>query len=82
MDDIYGLTFVGGEDGYSKEKWDSFKEDINGFGILKWTVEDPSLSADFLDLTLPFKDEKTIFKTYQKPLNIYQYICPNSAHTP
>ena len=82
VDDIYGIVLVGGEDGYSKERWNSFKDDINDFGILKWNVEDPSLSVDFLDLTLTIEDGNIVSKTYQKPLNLYQYICPNSAHPP
>jgi hypothetical protein len=82
IDDIYAIALVGGEDGFSKEKWEIFKKDINDFGILKWNVEDPSFSVDFLDLTLKIEDGNIVSKTYQKPTNLYQYICPNSAHPP
>ena len=40
----------------------------------------PSLSVSFLDLTLTIEGGNIVSKTFQKPLNLYQYICPNSAH--
>ena len=50
---------------YSKEKWDIFKKDINNVSILKWNVEDPSISVDFLDLTLTIENQNP------SPLPIY-----------
>ena len=82
VDDIYAIVLVGGEDGLSKEKWDTFRKYINKFSILKWNIEDPSISVDFLDLTLKIEDGTIIYNMYQKPTNVYQYICPNSAHQP
>ena len=82
IDNIYAIATFGGEDGYSKEKWNNSKEDINNFGILKCNVEDASLSVVFLYLTLTIEYGNIVSKTYQTPLNLYQYICPNSAHTP
>ena len=77
VDDIYTIVLVGGKDGVSEEDREDFNDDINDFGILKWNVEDPSLTVDFLDLTLTIEDGNIVSKTYQKPLNLYQYICPN-----
>ena len=82
VNDIYAIVLVGGKDGIFKEEWEKFKYDIDDFWILKWNVEDPSLSADFLDLTLTIENGTIVSNTYQKPLNLYQYICPNSAHPP
>ena len=82
VDDIYAIVLVGGEDGLSEEKWEKIKYDIDDFGILKWNVEDPSLSVDFLDLNLTIEDGNIVSKTYQKPLNLYQYIYLKSAHPP
>ena len=47
IDNIYAIALVGGKYGYSKEKWDSFEDGINTFGILKWNDEDLSLSVIF-----------------------------------
>ena len=80
VENSYGIALMWGEDLFSKEKWDGFKKNVNDFGILKWNVEDPSLSVIILHLTLPIKDGNIVSKTYQKPLNLYQYICPISAH--
>ena len=78
----YAIVRVGGIDGMSKEECGDFKDGIGDFGILKWNVEDPSLSLNFLDLTLTIEYIDIMSKTHQKPLNLYQYICQNSAHPP
>ena len=62
-------------------EWREFKRDMNGFGILKWDVNDPTLSVDCLDLTLAIKNGNIHSKSYQKPSNLCQYICRNSAPT-
>ena len=62
--------------------WSNFVANLNNFGILKWEVEKPSLSVDFLDLTLTLVDGKIETKTFQKPLNLYLYIPPTSNHPP
>lgn len=35
VDDIYEITLVGGEYGFSINEWDTFKKDIGEFGILR-----------------------------------------------
>ena len=82
VDDIYATVLVGGKDGISVEEWEDLKDDINDFGISKWKFEDPSLGVDFLDLTLTIEDSNIVSKPYQKPLSLYQNICPNLAHPP
>ena len=64
------------------EELNKFKADINNFGILKWKIDEPSLQVDYLDLTLQIVDGHIQTKTYQKPINLYQYITPSSAHPP
>ena len=60
VDVIYTIVLVGGKDGVSKEDREDFNDDINDFGILKWKVEDPSLSVDFLDLSLTIEDGNNV----------------------
>jgi hypothetical protein len=43
-------------------------------------VEDPSKQVHFLDLTINLVESSINFSTYQKPLNLYLYIPPLSAH--
>ncbi len=42
--------------------------------------EDPSLSTTFLDLEIRIHGNQLLTKTYQKPMNLYLYIPPLSAH--
>jgi len=62
------------------ESWEQFKIDTNNFGILTWEFEEPSNSIDFLDLTISIEGNRITTKTYQKALNMYQYIPPTSEH--
>ena len=48
---MYGNTIVEGEDGFLINEWNIFKRDTDDFGILRWTLQDPCLCVNFLDLT-------------------------------
>ncbi len=63
------------------------QRDMNSFGKLKWIFEDLTTSTVFLDLQITIVSTLSTpptlkFKTYQKPLNLYLYIPPHSAHPP
>lgn len=79
---IDDMIIVWLDDSPSDDTWNNFKEDTNNFGILTWEFEELSLSVDFLDLTISIEANRITTKTYQKALNLYQYIMPNSAHPP
>ncbi len=49
---------------------------------MTWEFETPSISMDFLDLTINIKGNKITTKMYQKALNLYQYLMPQSNHPP
>ena len=78
IDDIFGIWI----DANDATAWDAFKADTNNFGILTWEFEEPSNSVDFLDLTISIENNSIVTKTYQKAMNLYQYIPPTSAHPP
>ena len=82
VDDIFGVAIVGEEDGFSTDEWNKFQTDIDDFGILRWEVNEPSFSVNFLDLTITIEEGAIVSRTYQKPINLFQYISPNSAHPP
>ncbi len=44
--------------------------------------EEPSHEVTYLDLTITLKRGRISTKTYQKPMNLYLYIPPHSAHPP
>jgi len=78
IDDMLGIWI---DDG-TPNAWENFKADTNNFGILTWEFEEPSQSVDFLDLTIIIERNRIITRTYQKALNLYQYIMPQSNHPP
>ena len=59
-----------------------FLSAINNYGTLRWTMETPSTTADFLDVTLTLKHDKLHTKIFEKALNLYLYIPPRSCHPP
>ena len=75
IDDMFGIWT-----GTDKE-FKNFKNDLT-FGQLKWTCIKPTLTVDFLDLTLAIENRHISTKTYQEELNLYLYIPPRSAHPP
>jgi hypothetical protein len=37
---------------HQEATWDQFKRDLNGWGHLKWTIENPAKKSILLDLTI------------------------------
>jgi len=64
------------------DDWECFKTKLNNWGSLKWVIQDPSTRVQFLDLDLKLNHQTISMETYQKPMNLYLYIPPLSAHTP
>ena len=78
IDDMFGIWYDNG----NPTAWDNFKAETNNFGILTWEFEEPAKSINFLDLTIILERSNIRTKTYQKDLNLYQYIMPQSNHPP
>jgi hypothetical protein len=61
--------------------WDAFLRCLNQWGTLRWTCDGRVNSLIFLDLQISIGPNcHLIFKTYQKPMNLYLYIPPGSVH--
>ena len=73
IDDMIGVWIV------SPADWQSFKNAVNDFGILKWDFEEPSFSINFLDLTITINRNHISTKAFQKEFNLYQYMPPRSC---
>jgi len=88
IDDIFGIWIDDDNSGKDftqclkdqTKTWENFKNTLNQFGSLKWNVESLTKSTNFLDITITIKDKQLTTVTYQKPLNLYLYIPPLSAH--
>ena len=79
IDDIFGIWT-----GNLTTDWQSFSDDVNNFGILKWDITEiiPSTSVNFLDMTLSIENGRIVSKTFQKKMNLHLYIPPSSEHPP
>jgi hypothetical protein len=75
IDDIFGIWRD-----TPRNNWEKFKSKLDQFGTLRWNVENPSITTTFLDLDLTINHQKIYTKIFQKPLNLYLYIPPHSAH--
>jgi hypothetical protein len=63
------------------DAWDTFFYCLNHWGTLKWTCDGHTDDLVFLDLQISITSTRKIhFKSYQKPMNLYLYIPPGSAH--
>jgi hypothetical protein len=62
--------------------WSSFLDCLNSWGSLKWTSDGLTDEIIFMDLTIQIDplSNRLIFETFQKAMNLYLYIPPNSAH--
>ena len=77
IDDIFGI-WIG-----TDAEWDRFRNSLN-FGDLRWETSPLSTKVTFLDLTIEIDPttRQLVTKTYQKPLNLFLYLPPHSAHPP
>ena len=79
IDDIVGI-WVGNP---LDASWVDFKKEVNNFGILEWEFEEPSKKVNVLDLTISIENNSRVTtKTFQKAMNLYQYLSPMSNHPP
>jgi hypothetical protein len=61
--------------------WKSFFRCLNNWGSLKWTCDGHVNKLIFLDLEISIlPNRKLHYRSYQKPMNLYLYIPPGSAH--
>ena len=85
IDDTYGLWLppAGLTIGESEAKWLEFKAEVNNNHGLEWVFSERSLSATFLDTTTTITVGGRIKTTlFEKPMALYLFIPPHSAHPP
>jgi len=78
IDDILGIWLPPTKN--PRHIWNEFKLKLNSWGKLEWQIEEPSSITTFLDLNVTIQDSSITFSTFQKPLNLYLYLPPLSAH--
>jgi hypothetical protein len=81
IDDVLGV-WITDEDAETDERnWTKFQAAMP-FGKLTWEFSPRTPSVNFLDLTLTLEHQRIMTRLYEKPLNLYLYIPPHSAHPP
>jgi len=60
--------------------WTEFKTTLDEFGSIRWKPETPTDHITFLDLNLTLSNGQISSATNQKPMNLYLYLPPLSAH--
>jgi hypothetical protein len=80
IDDIFGIWIPTENIKEDQNNWEAFKNSLNGFGNLKWQVEDLTTTTHFLDLTIKIQNNKIHSTTYQKEMNLHLYLPATSAH--
>jgi hypothetical protein len=82
IDDGLGLWKLHANAETNNAIWKEFKNDVNNYHGLEWVFTPLSDSVDFMDMSISIKDNKFEIDLYEKPLNLYLYISPSSAHPP
>jgi len=80
IDDIFGIWLP--PTANQDNTWLEFKIALNDWGNLEWIIENPTKKTIFLDLNIELLKSRITTSTFQKSLNLYLYIPPNSAHPP
>ena len=83
IDDSYGIWLPPAEltPEQSAEKWLEFKAEVNNNHGLEWEFSELSDTAQFLDLTTKIQvDGRIKTSLYEKPMALYLFIPPHSAH--
>ena len=79
--DVLDIALVGGANGLNKIYLKEFESVIDNFGKLRWKVNKPSTSVNFLNLVIKTKYGFITFKIHQMSINLNQCILQNSSHT-
>jgi hypothetical protein len=78
IDDIFGVWLPPRTN--KSITWNNFTTLLDSWGNLKWEANTLSTTTHFLDLNVTLKHSTIVTSTYQKPLNLYLYLPPRSAH--
>ena len=85
IDDVYGIwaPTVGSTLEHNKERWEAFKADDNNDHGLQWEFTKREMSTTFLDMNVRIQADGEIKTTlHEKPMALYLFIPPHSAHPP
>ena len=80
IDDVIGIWIPHPCSSINNQLWNSFTHDMQQWHGLQWTCESPSISVNFMDLTISIKNGRLETALFEKPQNLYLYLPPHSSH--
>eukprot|EP00957_Ditylum_brightwellii_P052835 4005533-Ditylum_brightwellii.AAC.1 len=63
-------------------EFQAFKVLLNNWYGFEWEIDEPSDKVNFMDFSISIENSHIKTTLYEKPLNLYQFIPPHSAHPP
>jgi hypothetical protein len=83
LDDCFGAWLLPANPNIESHdnEWTAFQNSMS-YGKLTWIFTDLSTSVNFLDITISILGNRIVTKIYEKPLNLYLYLPPQSTHPP
>jgi hypothetical protein len=82
IDDVIGIWLCDPDPMTDENRWRAFQAAMNQGRGLRWEFKNRSDTVDFMDLTISIDSNRISTTLYEKPLNLYLYIPPHSAHPP
>jgi hypothetical protein len=82
IDDVIGIWLCDSDPLTDENRWCAFQAAMNQGRGLNWEFSNRSHKVDFMDLTISIHTNCIQTTLYEKPMNLYLYIPPHSAHLP
>ena len=83
IDDVYGIWIPSGDSATDTTNWLALQAEVNNNHGLEWEFTERQESVDFLDLTIQIRPDGYVKTTlFEKPMALYLFIPPHSAHPP
>jgi hypothetical protein len=82
IDDVLAAWIHHPNPSIDRQNFLAFQASMNSFGTLVWEFTPLEKQVDFMDLTVSVTPLGIHTRLFEKPLNLYLYIPPHSAHAP
>jgi hypothetical protein len=82
IDDIFCVWLCDPDPDENARQWNAFKAELQLWhGLTCWECTEPSDSCNFMDTIISIENNRIVTCVYEKDLNLYLYLPPNSAHS-
>ena len=81
IDDIFCVWLCDTDPDENAKQWSAFQAELQLWHGLTWNCTDPSDSCIFMDMVISIENNRLVTRVYEKDLNLYLYLPPNSTHS-